>query len=79
MTRFVAVNIDPEESDLTMANEADLRRSLGDLPFEYIKSIDQLGNEASEARTEFWRVVLVAALGVLMMEQFLAFAWGRRR
>lgn len=75
----VAVNVDPRESDLTSAGEDDLRRAVGDLPVEYIRGIDRLAGSTGEARTEFWRVCLVAAVLFLMTEQFLAWRWGRGR
>lgn len=77
--RLVAVNVDSRESDLTVAEESELRKTMGDLPFQYIKGIDQLTGRAGEARTEYWRVCLVLAAIVLLAEQGLAWLWGRRR
>ncbi len=77
--RTVAVNVDPRESDLSAAREDELRRSVGDLPVEYIRGIDRLAGSTGEARTEFWRVCLLGAVLLLMTEQFLAWRWGRRR
>ncbi len=77
--RAVAVNVDPHESDLTPASEDELRRSVGDLPMEYIRGIDRLAGSTGEARTEFWRVCLLGVVLLLMTEQFLAWRWGRRR
>ncbi len=76
--RMVAVNIDPRESDLTAALEDELRRTAGDVPVKYIKGLDALVGSSGEARTEVWRLMLVIAVCVLMMEQLLAFWWGRR-
>ncbi len=76
--RLVAVNVDPLESDLATAEEDELRQSLRSVPFEYIKGIDKLSGAAGEARTELWRLFLFAAAMVLMMEQGLAWWWGRR-
>ena len=73
------VSVDPRESDLSMAEERELRRAMGDVPFEYVEGIDKLAAGSGDARTELWRVFLVVALGVLMGEQFLAWRWGRRR
>jgi hypothetical protein len=74
-----AVNIDPQESDLTLADEAELRRALGDVPFEYINGIDALTEVGADARVELWRLFLFAAVAFLMTEQVLAWWWGRRR
>lgn len=75
----VAVNTDPRESDLTGADEDELRRTMGDVPFEYVKGVEGLSGAGDETRTEFWKLFLVAAAGVLMTEQWLAWRWGRRR
>ncbi len=77
-TRSVAVNLDPEESDLTPAVEADLRQSLHELPFDYVAGLNSLDEVTDEARRELWKSVLAAALLVLMSEQFLAWWFGRR-
>jgi hypothetical protein len=78
-TRLVAVNVDPQESNLSAADEDELRRAMGDTPFEYIKGIDNLSGATGEKRTEFWRLLLIVAMIVLMMEQGLAWRWGQRR
>ncbi len=78
-TLLAAVNIDPRESDLTPADEAQLRRALGDVPFEYVKGIDGLTDAGGDARFELWRLFLFVAVAVLMVEQSLAWWWGRRR
>ncbi len=77
--RLVAVNVDPRESDLTIAQEDELRRAMGDVAFEYIKGLDLLSGAAGETRTELWRLLLFATALVLMTEQSLAWWWGRRR
>lgn len=77
--RLVAVNVDPRESDLASAQEDELHSAMGDVSFEYVKGTDDLSGNTVEARTEFWRVFLLATAVVLMMEQWLAWHWGRRR
>lgn len=77
--RLVAVNLDPAESDLTPAQEGELRAAMGDIPTEYIEGIANLSDSTGEGRTELWRLCLVAAVIVLMTEQSLAWWWGRRR
>ncbi len=77
--RLVAVNLDPKESDLAPANEAQLRRAMEDVPFEYVNSLDEIAAAAGETRLELWRLVLIGAALVLMFEQGLAWFWGRRR
>ena len=78
--RVVAVNVDPRESDLTMADEDELRRLVGDTPFRYVEGLAALATDAEgERRTEFWRAFLIAAIVLLFSEQTLAWLWGRRR
>ncbi|MEK7755828.1 MAG: hypothetical protein AAB385_01295, partial [Planctomycetota bacterium] len=79
VVRLAAVNVDPRESDLTMALETELRRALGGLPFEYVQGLERVAQAADEARIELWRPVLIFAVLVLMSEQCLAWWWGRRR
>src|SRR3972149_3908500 len=79
VVRLAAVNVDPRESDLTMALETELRRAMGGLPFEYVQGLDRIAQAADEARIELWRPVLIFAAWVLMSEQCLAWWWGRRR
>jgi hypothetical protein len=77
--RLAAVNVDPTESDLTMAADEVLGRTMGGVPFEYVRGLDQLAGAAGEARTELWTPLLLAAMAALMAEQSLAWWWGRKR
>jgi len=76
--RAVAVNLDPVESDPSRASEAELRRALPEMPFTFVAGLDSLQEAGEEARRELWRTVLLAAVLVLMGEQFLAWYFGRR-
>jgi len=77
--RMVPVNLDASESDLSMVNEVELRREMGSIPFEYIQGLGNVSRGSDDARAEFWRPALIAALVMLMSEQFLAWRWGRKR
>ncbi|MCC7291412.1 MAG: BatA domain-containing protein [Phycisphaerales bacterium] len=77
-TRLVAVNVEPDESDLTPAREEELRAAMPDIPLEYVASVEQLRTLAPDSRTEWWPAFLVAAAAVLMLEQTLAWFFGRR-
>ncbi|MBI1827738.1 MAG: BatA domain-containing protein [Planctomycetes bacterium] len=77
--RMVPVNLDARESDLSMVNGAELRREMGAIPFEYIQGLANVSRGADDARAEFWRPALIAAIIMLMSEQFLAWRWGRKR
>ncbi len=77
--RPVSVNIDSRESDLAAPSEDELRRVLTGVPFDYIVGIDKLMGASGEPRIEIWRPALVAMVMALMLEQTLAWWWGRRR
>jgi len=76
---MLAVNVDPSESDLATVQQDELRRTMEDVPFEYVEGLDMLGLATAEAGIEFWRFFLIAAVSALMVEQFLAWKWGRSR
>lgn len=77
--RFAAVNVDAVESNLTMVDDDSVRELMEGVPHMYVKGVDRLSSVTSEAKTELWTPVLLAAALVLMSEQFLAFWWGRKR
>jgi hypothetical protein len=77
--RLAAVNVEPTESNLAMADDDDIRQVMDGVPHLYVKGFDRLAGVTNEAKTELWTTVLMAAALVLMSEQFLAFWWGRRR
>lgn len=77
--RSIAVNVDPDESDLTVATEDDLRGSLRGMPFEVIRGEEGVEDGSGEARKEVWRRILGLLVIVLMAEHGLAWWWGRRR
>jgi len=77
--KLIAVNVDPRESDLTMAQETELRQYMGDVPFDYVKGVEGFTESTGKPRTELWRLFLFAAAAVLMTEQCLAWWWCRKR
>jgi hypothetical protein len=79
VTRLVAVNVDPAESDLTGVREEELRRAYPKLRFDYVDGVDKLKSGTGETRTEWWRWCWAAVIVVLMGEQSLAWLWGRKR
>ncbi len=74
-----ATNIDPTEGQLDRADEADVKKKLGDANVKWLKGHASLTAGATGARAEFWRTILVMLVLVLCTEQFLAWTFGKRR
>ncbi|GJM23652.1 MAG: membrane protein [Phycisphaerae bacterium] len=77
VARRFAVNVDARESDLSPATEDDLRRSLDGLIVEYIEGVAIETDETEGGRKELWPMLLVAAMSLLMIEQVMAWRFGR--
>jgi len=77
-TRLIAINLDPREGDLTIADEEELRSALSGLSFDYLTSAAALDELDQGGRRELWPFFLVAAVTALVAEQALAFWFGRR-
>lgn len=78
-TVLFATNIDATEGQLDRADEADVKKRLGDANVKWLKGHAALTAGATGARSEFWRAILFALVLVLCTEQFLAWTFGRRR
>ncbi len=77
--RYAAVNVDPVESDLRSASEAELTASVDPkLKIQYFNDISQLMRDDDVGRTELWWPLLIAAIGALMTEHYLACKFGGR-
>ncbi len=74
----VAINLDPEESNLVKATESELKQRITEVPITYVAGVDEIGQVGEDAQSELWRSVLMMAMVVLMGEQFLAWWFGRR-
>lgn len=76
---MVAVNIDPVESDVKTLPSEKLQSALADVPVRMLAGED-LAAEVKEARTgrEIWRVLMVIALAVLLVESLLAWHFSRK-
>jgi hypothetical protein len=79
VTRQVAVNLDPRESDLRRADRNMLLASMGELPATYVTPDALADRTQAEARHELWPVMLVLLVAVLMLEQALAWWFGADR
>lgn len=75
--RRFAVNVDSAESDLTPAAPDELRASLAGVEIAYIEGVPEAEDDNDEGRREIWPAMLIFALAVLMLEQFLAWRFGR--
>lgn len=74
-----AANIEPSEGQLDRADEADIKKKVGDANVKWLKGHASLTAGAEGARSEFWRTILVVLVIVLCTEQFLAWTFGRSR
>ena len=77
VVRRFAVNVNPDESDLVPASEPELRATLSGVDVQYIAGVPEAQNATDEGRREIWPGVLIMALAVLMVEQALAWRFGR--
>ncbi len=77
--RFVAVNVDSRESDLSRASRMELNAAASGLPFEYLTGEDVIGSGEIDARQELWQLVLLALVLTLVIEQTLAWWFGANR
>lgn len=77
---FLAVNVDPSESDLARVSAADL---VAALPPDLVRVVETLdgGSAAADAASDddWWRLVLWAVLAALVAETVLAQVFGRSR
>lgn len=78
-THVVAVNIDPAESDLQRAGEAQLRRALPGLNVSYTSADEMTRLAAADVRRELWPVVWTLLVVTLIVEQFLGWYFGGGR
>ncbi len=74
-----AANLDPSEGQLQRIDPNELKQALGDAHVEIGRGRVSLSLGASGSRMEVWPSLLLALAGVLCLEQFLAWSFGRRR
>jgi hypothetical protein len=74
---FFARRVDPRESDLAKATEAQMRAAL-DRPYRYLGdlAVREAAAEEEAPRQALWRVFLAILLGVLGLETFLGQRFG---
>ncbi len=79
-TALVAVNVDAAEGDVRALPAEDMQTALSGLRVRLVKEAEDLALVIRESRIghEWWRVLLGAALAVLVLEVFLAWHFSRR-
>ena len=78
-THLVAVNVDPNESDLHRADRALLTDATAGLDVTFVRGDNLVGQDDLEARRELWPALLILVVIVLMSEQCLAWWFGSER
>jgi len=73
---FAVVNLDPAESDLTPAGRATLLAALSGLQVEYVRGEVISRGNFEAARRELWWPLVLAVVGVLLLEHTLAWRFG---
>jgi len=76
----VAVNVEPSESSIRPLRERELRTAVSKLPVSLIEADKDIFDAIRESRVglELWRVLMLLALAVLVVEGFLA-RWFSKR
>lgn len=77
-TKYVAVNPDPGEGDLTKATPSELRAVFDGVEVEYVLDVDRAVKATQDQRGEYWPAILLAVVIVLLAEHSLAWWFGRR-
>ena len=75
--RPLVVNLDPRESNLAAATRAELDTELAGVPHDYIEAATAFPPGQVRPRQELWPAVLVTLLLLLVVEQTLAWYFGR--
>lgn len=76
--RSVCANTDQRESDLRRATPEELRASLRDIKFDYVREAGVAGDQSASARRELWWPIVMTVVGLLMIEHTLARWFGAR-
>ena len=78
-TRLLCVNLDPKESNLAVATEAEIDAMMTGIPYEYVALSDGFLDDSQQARHELWASLLIMLVLLLMIEQGLAWWFGGGR
>jgi len=74
-----AANIDPSEGHLARADTREFQRKLGDAKVQFVSESELLTINIEDARKHLWPWVMGSLVGVLFLEQFLGWLFGRSR
>jgi hypothetical protein len=75
--RPLCVNSDPAESDLGTAGPAELAAALAGIPHEFVAAAEDFLQGTEQTRRELWPGLLIVLLITLVLEQTLAWWFGR--
>jgi len=75
----MAANVDPTEGNLRRADMHELRRVLGDAPVTFVDAGNLATVRRSADQAEIWWYLAWGLAGILGVEQFLAWRFGRNR
>ena len=75
-----AANLDPRETDLASARQDLIRAHTGAIPIAFADETDDLARLVRTSRSgkELWPTLLISALALMVVETYLARAFGRR-
>ena len=76
---LVATNYDPRESQLKRLSESALDKSFFGDNVSLVTTENLTGESVDAGNSELWMMILVGLMGILGLEQFLGWFWGRKR
>jgi len=74
-----AANIDPRESQLKRLPRATMESDFFGDKVNLVSTEQLAGQKVSGGDTEIWMQILFVLFGILALEQFLGWFWGRKR
>ena len=77
-TSPLSVNVPASEADLRRAPRNELSAALGSTNHVFLDGLGDAALQAGENRRELWRSLLVTLVALLLLEQFLAWWFGRQ-
>jgi hypothetical protein len=77
---LLAVNVDPQESDVAVLARPEFEATFGGTPVRFLTPETNIPGAIQESRVgrEIWRILLVAGLLLLLLEAYLAHRFSKR-